>query len=138
MFPKIDDSSNNFVIETSLTEFIVDGCEIVPYLWEFTKRETIEITAPNLLSLTLGGFTNLNAFELVDVSSLHSSGSKDGLVMKTNSFKSEPFVDNKTMIKNIYLKLHHVDKLTVGAWCFHVSFLCLAFHFEIEIFVWMQ
>lgn len=79
---------------------------------------TVEISAPNLLSLSISGFMYKRKFQLTNVLSLVEA--KLSLIL--NGRKSS-YLIYQNDLRELLLKLLHVPKLTLSTWCLQVRFL---------------
>lgn len=83
---------------------------------------TVEISAPNLLSLSISGFMYKRKFQLTNVLSLVEA--KLSFECKSDDYgRKSSYLIYQNDLRELLLKLLHVPKLTLSTWCLQVRFL---------------
>ncbi|KAL4628840.1 hypothetical protein ACB092_05G266900, partial [Castanea dentata] len=81
---------------------------------------TVEISAPNLLFLSISGFMYKRKFQLTNVLSLVEA--KLSFECKSNDYGRNPsYLIYRNDLRELLLKLLHIPKLTISTWCLQLD-----------------
>ena len=110
---------NVVINSTSLKKLELDGEEDRAKNYGYA---TVEISAPNLLFLSISGFMYKRKFQLTNELSLVET--KLGFECKSNDYgRNSSYLIYRNDLRELLLKLLHVPKLTISTWCLQVRFL---------------
>ena len=110
---------NVVINSTSLKKLELDGEEDRAKNYGYA---TVEISAPNLLFLSISGFMYKRKFQLTNELSLVET--KLGFECKSNDYgRNSSYLIYRNDLRELLLKLLHIPKLTISTWCLQVRFL---------------
>jgi hypothetical protein len=105
-----------YITSTSLQNLQLDGDR---GLANDESSYLLEISAPNLQSLSISGFMYRRTFRLKNVLSLFEAKLSFGRIV---GFGRNAYLVHQILLEELLEKLRHVHKLTISTWCLQVRF----------------